>query len=108
MTNLLVTCDQIERVAESHGWSGLYTRESSRNWKMASTGSLYCELSRCRDVIDEDGDEIQECQSVTIRVSDHPTVYCSERFSIVVGDAGGDDHSLAALATFLASEFCAD
>lgn len=106
--DLLAVCEQIEAEAEKHGWGGMYTRESGRNWKPASTGSLYCELSRTRDVI-EDGIEVQECQTVRIRVANHSTAYCSEDFSIVVGkQAGGDDHTPQALFAFFASEFVED
>lgn len=98
------TCDLIERVGEEHGWGGKWTRESGKNWQWASTGSRYCELSRERD--DEDGRP--EYQTVTIRVADHGTCYCSEQWSIVMDGGNGDDHTIEALLDHLRSEFVAD
>lgn len=94
------TCRAIEDAGEVGGWDGEWTKESGRNWKSATTGSRYCELSRCLNK--DTGDE--EWQTVTIRVADHATAYCREDFSVVKDGGNGDDHKLATVLAWLRSE----
>lgn len=91
------TCRAIEDAGEAGGWDGEWTKESGRNWKSATTGSRYCELSRC---LNKDTDD-EEWQTVKIRVSDHATAYCREDFSVVQDGGSGDDHKLDAVLEWL-------
>lgn len=94
---ILKTCNDIETAAEAGGWSGVWTKESGRNWTTASPGTRYAEFTRC---VNEDTED-EEWQSVTIRVSDHATAYCREDFSVVHDGGGGDDHSLDSVLAWL-------
>ena len=49
-------------------------------------GSNYYELER------ESADEMS-LETVTLRISDHPSLYCREDYSVAM-NAGGDDHSI--------------
>lgn len=93
----------IDQVAEKHGWCcGVYSFESKRHWKHSQTGSRYCEFTRdLRDILDP-GSGVNE-QQITVRISDHPTAYCREDFSVVLGGGSGDDNSLESLVKFLAT-----
>lgn len=88
------TCKTVESLAAEHEW------EFGR-WHYAETGSRYVELNRECDscILGSDGD--CTCETLTVRVSDHGSAYCSEDYSIAMKPSG-DDHTLEILAARLA------
>ncbi len=69
----------ISHAADANGWSML-RRSASQG------GSDYYELSR----ESEDGETLEE---FTLRISDHPSLYCRETYSVAM-QSGGDDHHI--------------
>ena len=81
------TEDRIGACAKANGWSMLL-RSASQG------GSDYYELER----LSEDDESVE---TVTLRISDHPSLYCREDYSIAMR-SGADDHSIETIARRLA------
>ncbi|MEA3224646.1 MAG: hypothetical protein U9Q07_01755 [Planctomycetota bacterium] len=86
----------IELAATNNGW------ELDGDWQAAqTTHSEYASFRRDDDADDEDEDDEDDDREthVKIRVSDHGTCYCSERFSLAF-EASGDDHTIDVVVDF--------
>lgn len=83
---------EVERLAAEHQWDVVDRR-------LADTGSVYIELHRECDVCILGKDDDCTCESLSVRISDHGSAYCSEDVSLVIpsGNAGGDDHTVEIL-----------
>lgn len=80
------TCAAIQQLAEEHEWE-------VDPISIAQTGSryfrLFRECSSCLGVVDREC----ECETLTVRVSDHATAHCREDISIAMNPSG-DDHTM--------------
>lgn len=102
-------CDAVEAMARRNGWE-LEDGKGYARWNCSSMGSRYAKLERSRIVVDSDGDDDEQRQTVKIRVSNHATAYCTEDVSLVCDSsrAGGDDHTIEQLEAILVGEFKSD